>query len=120
MSEYMATFLPIYGKENSDKVNTYLRSLASELTGGTTEVPVQGEYFRAIVGPKGKVLIDFRDARLGEKIGDWEQSGYPVRIECGERDIENNKCVVVSRISGEKLILERELLGDTVTRMHSE
>lgn len=45
------------------------------------------------------MLIDFRDARLGEKIGDWEQSGYPVRIECGERDIEGGKCVVASRIS---------------------
>lgn len=73
-----------------------------------------------MVGPLGKVMIDFRDARLGEKIGDWEQSGYPVRIECGERDIENNKCVVVSRISGEKLILERESISETVSHMHKE
>lgn len=66
------------------------------------------------------MLIDFRDARLGEKIGDWEQSGYPVRIECGERDIESGKCVIVSRISGEKVIIEREKIYETVSIMHKD
>lgn len=120
LSEYRATILPIYGKDNAEKVNAYVREIAKDLVGGDIEVPVQGEYFRAIVGPKGKVMIDFRDARLGEKIGDWEQSGYPVRIECGERDIEWGKCVVASRISGEKVIIERQLADETVTRMHEE
>ncbi len=49
MSEYMATILPIYAKDNSEKVNIYARAIACELTGGDVEVPVQGEYFRAIV-----------------------------------------------------------------------
>lgn len=120
MSEYLATILPIYGKDNSEKVNIYARSLAEKLVGWSTEVPVQWEYFRAIIGPKWKVLIDFRDVRLGEKIGDWEQSGYPIRIECGERDIENNKCVIVSRISGEKLILDHNETELTIARMHQE
>jgi prolyl-tRNA synthetase len=52
LSEYMATILPIYGKDNAEKVNEYARSLAIELVGGNTEVPIQGEYFRAMVGPK--------------------------------------------------------------------
>lgn len=64
--------------------------------------------------------MDLRDARLGQKIGDWEQSGYPVRIECGERDIAENKCVVVSRISGEKTLLRKNELNTTIERMHAE
>lgn len=84
------------------------------------EVPVQGEYFRAIVGDGEKVLIDQRNVRLGEKITDWEQSGYPVRIECGERDMEARKCVVVSRITGEKVIIELSEIQNTIARMHEE
>jgi prolyl-tRNA synthetase len=120
MSEYMATILPIYAKDNSEKVNIYAREIARELTGGETEVPVQGEYFRAIVWPRWKVLIDLRDARLGEKIWDWEQSGYPVRLECGERDIENNKCVVASRITGEKVIIDRTEASNLIAKIHTE
>jgi prolyl-tRNA synthetase len=58
--------------------------------------------------------MDLREARLGEKITDWELSGYPVRIECGERDREAGKCVVVSRISGEKTIIEVGAVSATV------
>ncbi len=41
MSEYIAVILPIYGKENSEKVNIYARSLAEKLVGDTREVPVK-------------------------------------------------------------------------------
>ena len=118
ISEYMAMILPVYGKDNKEVVNAYARSLAEEMVGGITEVPVQGEYFRAIIGPRGKVLLDLRDARLGEKINDFELSGYPVRIECGERDLQSGKCVVASRISGEKVVIERSELATTVDHMH--
>lgn len=65
-------------------------------------------------------MIDFRDARLGEKINDFELSGYPVRIECGERDLQFGKCVVASRISGEKVVIERSELSTTVDKMHTQ
>ena len=120
MSEYIAVILPIYGKENSEKVNIYARSLAEKLVGDTREVPVKWEYYRAFVGPKGKVLIDLRDVRLWEKIWDFEQAGYPVRIECGERDIEWAKCVVSARITWEKIIIENGELESTVSRMNEE
>jgi prolyl-tRNA synthetase len=81
---------------------------------------VQGEYFRAIVGSKWKVLMDLRDARLGEKIGDWEQSGYPIRIECWERDIENGKCVIASRISWEKIVADKTEVINIISRLHEE
>lgn len=64
--------------------------------------------------------LDLRDARLGQKITDWEISGYPIRIECGERDRESGKCVVVSRITGEKAIIALEEVAATVARMNTE
>lgn len=64
---------------------------------------MQGQYFRARINSLGeKVLLDARDVRLGEKINDWELSGYPLRIEYGPRDIANNVVVLADRISGEK------------------
>lgn len=120
MSEYLATILPIYGKWNEEAVNGYVREIAKCIVNNAHEVPVQGEYFRAIVGDGAKVLIDQRNVRLGEKITDWEQSGYPIRIECWERDMEARKCVVVSRITGEKVIIELTDVPSTIERMHEE
>lgn len=78
-------------------------------------MPVQGQYFRARINPKGeKILLDARDVRLGEKINDWELSGYPIRIEYGPRDITNNVVVVADRISGEKQTVALSDLKKTV------
>jgi prolyl-tRNA synthetase len=121
MSEYIACVLPLYTKDNREAIGEYARKIAKIIVGeDATEVPVRGEYFRALVGSHGKVSMDLRDARLGEKITDWEIGGYPIRIECGERDRENGKCVVVSRISGEKEIVSLEEVRDTVIRMSEE
>jgi len=60
------------------------------------------------------VLLDARDVRLGEKINDWELSGYPIRIEYGPRDITNNVVVVADRISGEKQTVGLSDLKKTV------
>jgi len=117
MSEYEAVILPIYGKENTDRVNAYVREIASIVTGSQTEIPVRGEYFRAYVGDETKTLIDFRNIRLGEKIAEWEISGYPQRIECGERDIDQRTCVVASRITGEKKIVPLDELQSTLALM---
>jgi prolyl-tRNA synthetase len=62
-------------------------------------------------------LLDARDARLGEKINDWELSGYPIRIEYGPRDISNNVVVVADRISGEKQIVALADLKKTVENL---
>ena len=121
MSEYLAVVLPLYTKDNRETIGVYAREIAALLVGvDHTEVPVQGEYFRALVGSNGKVSMDLRDARLGEKITDWKLSGYPVRIECGERDREARKCVVVSRITGEKVIIDISEVVATVSRIHAE
>lgn len=121
MSEFMACILPIYTKDNKEAIEAYSRKIAQAIIGeDTNEVPVQGEYFRALVNENGKVQLDLRDARLGEKITDWEIAGYPIRIECGERDREAGKCVIVSRISGEKVVVELNQVQETVLRMSEE
>jgi prolyl-tRNA synthetase len=121
MSEFKAVILPLYTKDNAEAIGEYARSIGRLLVGTeAVEVPVQGEYFRALVGDTGKICIDLRDARLGEKITDWELSGYPIRIECGERDREAGKCVVVSRVTGEKAIITLDEVVATVARMSDE
>ena len=62
-------------------------------------------------------MLDARDARLGEKINDWELSGYPIRIEYGPRDIANNVVVLADRISGEKQTVAISDLKKTVENL---
>lgn len=121
MSEFHAVILPLFTKENTEAIGEYAREIGRHIVGvDASEVPVQGEYFRALVGANGKVELDLRDARLGQKITDWEISGYPIRIECGERDREAGNCVVVSRITGEKVVITLEEVAATVARMNTE
>ncbi len=48
---------------------------------------------------KNCVYIDTRDGlTVGEKFYEWEKKGVPLRIEIGPRDLENNQCVLISRI----------------------
>lgn len=120
ISEYKAVILPIYGKENEEKVNSYSESIAQSITWSKTKAPVKWEYFKKFVWESSQVLIDYRNVRLWEKITDFELSGYPIRIECGERDIESNSCVVASRITWEKIIIELKELNNTIGRMLTE
>ena len=51
-----------------------------------------------------RVHLDDRDQySTGYKFNDWEMRGVPARIELGPKDIENGKCVVVRRDTGEKI-----------------
>lgn len=53
---------------------------------------------------KYRVHLDDRDQySTGYKFNDWEMRGVPARIELGPKDIENEKCVVVRRDTGEKI-----------------
>ncbi len=120
LSEYKAVILPIYWKENKAKVNEYIQKLSSIITKSTILSPVKWEYFKQIVWDNSQVLIDYRDVRLWEKITDFELSGYPIRIECWERDIENNNCVVASRITWEKVVVSLIDLEETINKMLDE
>jgi prolyl-tRNA synthetase len=50
-----------------------------------------------------RVKLDDSDNTPGWKFAQYEMKGVPLRVELGPRDIENNKCVLVRRDTGEKL-----------------
>lgn len=120
MSEYKAVLLPVYGSGEKTVIDAYVRSIAETVIGKSVETPVKGEYFRALSGENGKVLVDFRDARFGEKITDFELSGYPVAIAVGQKEIEAGLCTVVSRVTGEKSQVTVAEAGATVAKFLSE
>lgn len=120
LSEFKAVILPIYAKENEDKVNNYAKMLANIITKWDIQVPYKWEYFKKVVWENWQILIDYRNVRLWEKITDFELSWYPIRVECWERDIDNNNCVVSSRITKEKVVISIDDLESTVSRMIEE
>ncbi|MBU5673041.1 proline--tRNA ligase [Paenibacillus brevis] len=65
-----------------------------------------------------RVGIDDRaDVRPGWKFNEYEMRGVPVRLEIGPRDMDNGVCVLVSRISGEKKVIEQDRLVEEVQAM---
>lgn len=120
MSEYQAVILAVYGGNEASAINEYVAKVARSIVGENTEVPVKGSAFRAFVGNGKKVLADFRDARFGEKITDFELSGYPVAVTIGQKEMEQSVCSVTSRITGEKVTASLEELNSVIARMHEE
>ncbi|MDR9854579.1 proline--tRNA ligase [Paenibacillus sp. VCA1] len=65
-----------------------------------------------------RVRVDDRnDLRPGWKFNEYEMRGVPVRLEIGPRDMENGVCVLVSRISGEKKVVQQANLVEEVQAM---
>jgi prolyl-tRNA synthetase len=62
-----------------------------------------------------RVKIDDRaDVSPGWKFNEYEMRGIPIRLELGPRDLENDQVVLVSRVSGQKLIVNiDELVSQT-------
>lgn len=52
-----------------------------------------------------RVKLDDSDNSPGWKFAQYEMKGVPLRIEIGPRDIQNNQCVIVSRLTREKTIV---------------
>lgn len=65
-----------------------------------------------------RVKMDDRsDVSPGWKFNEYEMRGVPVRLEIGPRDMENGVCVLVSRISGEKKVVQQDNLVEEVQAM---
>ncbi|TYP77616.1 proline--tRNA ligase [Paenibacillus methanolicus] len=68
-----------------------------------------------------RVKVDDRsDVSPGWKFNEYEMRGVPIRLELGPRDMENGQAVLVSRISGEKRIIQQDQLLEEVQRMLDE
>ncbi|GBG09633.1 proline--tRNA ligase [Paenibacillus agaridevorans] len=68
-----------------------------------------------------RVRVDDRsDVSPGWKFNEYEMRGVPLRLELGPRDMENGVVVLVSRITGEKRIVQQADLLVEVQRMLDE
>ena len=61
-----------------------------------------------------RVKVDDSDNSTGWKFSQYEMKGVPLRLEIGPRDIENNSCVLVSRVSREKQFVSLDGIEDSV------
>ena len=64
-------------------------------------------------------LDDDADNSPGWKFNQYEMKGYPIRIEIGPRDIENNQAIAVRRDKLEKEIISLDNIEDTIFSMLS-
>ena len=60
---------------------------------------------KALLSENFRVKLDDSDNSTGWKYSQYEMKGVPVRLEIGPRDIENNCCVLVSRVTREKTVV---------------
>ena len=71
-----------------------------------------------------RVKMDASDNSPGWKFSEYEMKGVPVRLEIGPRDIENNSCVLVSRVSRTKNFVSLDNIEaqvkDMLTSVHNE
>ena len=63
-----------------------------------------------------RVKLDDGDNSTGWKFSQYEMKGVPVRLELGPRDIENNSCVLVSRVTREKTIVSLDNIEEEVAK----
>lgn len=76
------------------------------------------ELFAELKSAGVRVRMDDRsDVSPGWKFNEYEMRGVPIRLEIGPRDMENGVCVLVSRVTGEKRIVEQANLAAEVKQM---
>jgi prolyl-tRNA synthetase len=71
-----------------------------------------------------KIVVDWRDARPGDKQYHWEQRGVPLRIEVGPRDVAAGSMVLKRRFDREKTVvniseLSAEWLRGKMDQIHA-
>lgn len=67
-----------------------------------------GELKKALYENDITFKVDERDKTPGFKFADAEVKGYPIRIELGKRDLENNQVTLVRRDTLEKVVVSFE------------
>ena len=79
---------------------------------------------RELLSKKFRVKLDDSDNSTGWKYSQYEMKGVPLRLEIGPRDIENNSCVLVSRVSRQKTFVSLdnivEELEKALEAVHNE
>jgi len=69
---------------------------------------------KSVLSKDFRVKLDDSDNSAGWKFSQYEMKGVPLRLEIGPRDIENNSCVLVSRVTREKKFVSLDNLAEEV------
>jgi len=69
-----------------------------------------------ILSESFRVKLDDSDNSTGWKFSQYEMKGVPLRLELGPRDIENNSCVLVSRVTREKKFVSLDNIAEEVEK----
>ncbi len=84
----------------------------------------KAEEVRKTLAKSFRVKLDDSDNSTGWKFSQYEMKGVPLRLELGPRDIENNCCVLVSRVTREKTVVSLDNIVEEVQkaldRVHEE
>lgn len=96
--------IPIFKDENKEKVLEYTKRVKDTLKLDNQEVEVDDRDF---VSP-------------GFKFNEWEKKGAPIRVEIGERDIQNNGVTLVRRDTSEKVFVDFENIDKYIRDLLSE
>lgn len=96
-----AVIIPIGPPKTRDQVLARTSELSEELKAAGIRVKVD----------------DRAEQSPGWKFNEYEMRGIPVRIELGPRDMEKGQAVLVSRVSGEKKIVQQDNLVAEVQQM---
>jgi prolyl-tRNA synthetase len=97
--------------EFTDKVVSALAG-AVELAAADSRLSSDGirnYFFDQTTGQK--IVVDWRDARPGDKQYHWEQRGVPLRIEIGPRDVAAGSMILKRRFDREKSTIARSELS---------
>lgn len=65
---------------------------------------------------KWRIKLDDSDNSTGWKYSQYEMKGVPLRLELGPRDIENNSCVLVSRVTRQKTFVSLDNLEKEIEK----
>jgi prolyl-tRNA synthetase len=98
--------VPIYrSDEERQKVRAFIEKIVDALVPAAHRQRfMAGDIESFIFDPvtSQRVIVDWRDARPGDKQYHWEQRGVPFRIEVGPRDVDAGGCVVKKRLDRSK------------------
>ena len=76
-----------------------------------------GELYDRLKKAGLRVKLDDSDQSTGWKFSQYEMKGVPMRLEIGPKDMENNSCVLVSRVTREKKFVSLDNLEEEVNAM---
>ncbi len=107
----VAAIVPIFKTdEEKAKVRSFIEKILMQLLGSEEAAKPRrtGEGIESFFFDKTthqKIVVDWRDARPGDKQYHWEQRGVPFRLEVGPRDVDGNVFVLKRRLDRGKEIV---------------